>query len=793
MKISEQWLREWANPDVDSETLIEQLTMAGLEVDGVEPCAPPLDKVVVGIVLEKNKHPNADKLSVCSVDVGETEPLQIVCGASNVAAGGTYPVATIGAVLPGDFRIKRSKLRGEESFGMLCSGVEVGIADSAEGLLELDEGLEPGTSISDALQLDDQIIDLDLTPNRADCFSIAGTARDIAAVNEIDFVEPSVNVQASTIDAEQSISLDAGDACPAFAGRIIRNINSTATTPLWMAEKLRRCGIRPLQPVVDVTNFVMLELGQPMHAYDLAKLRGGMSARMATSGEKLTLLDDQEITLDENVLVIADAEKAVALAGIMGGADTAVSAATQDIFLESAFFSPAVMAGRARRFGQHTDASLRFERGVDCSQQVRAIERATELLLQITGGDVGPVTDARNAAALPARSTVELRKTKLQTMLGIAISDDVVTGMLNRLGFAVTANADGWIVIPPAFRFDIEIEEDLVEEVVRLFGYDKVPEIPQQMRATLSRVTETQVTAKRARMLLIDRGYQEVITYSFVDPARQEALLGVAAELQLTNPISSEQSVMRRSLWPGLLQAASANRKRQQSRVRLFESGVVFAKADADQVVETEVIAGLVWGALIPEHWDEASDSADVFDIKADCEALTSLCGAQSQFKFVNSEHVALRPGKTARIMRGDVAVGWCGELHPRLVREWGLSPAPLLFEFDADAGLSATLPVFRPVSRFPSVRRDLAVLVDESVPADELISAAKEAAGDLLRDVLVFDVYTGAGIETRLKSVALGLILQVTSRTLTELEIDNVITVVTDSLSSKFNAKIRE
>jgi phenylalanyl-tRNA synthetase beta chain len=792
MKISELWLREWANPDLDSKALVEQLTMAGLEVDSVEPCAPALDKVVVGRVLEKNLHPNADKLSVCLVDIGADAPVQIVCGATNVAAGGTYPVACIGAVLPGDFRIKRSKLRGEESLGMLCSGVELGIAEQADGLLELDDSLAPGTPVSTALNLEDRIIDLDLTPNRADCFSVVGAARDIAAVNALEFVEPVVATQPVTSSDTLAISLDAGDACPAFAGRIIRNVDAAAETPLWMAEKLRRSGIRPLQPIVDVSNYVMLELGQPMHAYDLQKLQGGLAARMATSGEKITLLDDQELTLQDDVLVIADKQNAVALAGIMGGAATAVTDATRDIFLESAFFSPAAMAGRARRYGLHTDASLRFERGVDFTGQVRAIERATQLLLQIVGGAAGPLTEQRNASALPGRTPVDLRRAKLQTMLGIAIPDGDVSAMLERLGFAVASTPAGWAAVPPAWRFDIAIEEDLVEEVVRLYGYDQVPEIAQQTKAVLSRVTETRVPAQRACTLLTDRGYQEVINYSFVDPLLQEALLGAADEMLLANPISRDQSVMRRSLWTGLLQVASLNRKRQRSRVRIFESGAVFSQNDG-QAVETDVIAGLVWGGLNPEHWDSVATSADIFDIKSDLEALIALTGAAASFEFANADHPALRPGKTAQLKRAGAVVGWCGELHPRLARKWGLSPAPLLFEFEVAAGLAACVPGFRGVSRYPSVRRDLAVLVEQDVSAAQLIAAAKDAGGEILRDVRVFDVYTGERIETSLKSVALGLILQETSRTLTELEIDSVITAVVERFSGEFNAKIRE
>jgi phenylalanyl-tRNA synthetase beta chain len=792
MKISEQWLREWVNPEVDTDGLSEQLTMAGLEVDGIEPVAPPLANVLVGSVLEKIKHPGADKLSLCRVDIGADEPLAIVCGARNVEAGGVYPVATIGAVLPGNFKIKRSKIRGEESFGMLCSGVELGIADDADGLLELDRSLEPGMAIVDALNLDDYIIDLDLTPNRADCFSVVGAARDVAAVNALPFDEPDVAAVKPVCADTVQISLAAGSACPAFAGRVVRNIDAAAETPMWMAEKLRRSGIRPLSPVVDVTNFVMLELGQPMHAYDLGSLSGSVSARFANAGEQLTLLDDKEITLTDDVLVIADDAQVIALAGIMGGAATAVSDQTTDVFLESAFFSPAVMAGKARRFGLHTDASLRFERGVDFAGQARAIERATELLLQIVGGEPGPLTDVRNLDDLPQRAIVTLRQTRLQRSLGIALPVEDVTRMLASLGCDVRPTDDSWNVVPPSWRFDIEIEEDLIEEVARLYGYDNIPEIPQQAATKLTRVTETRVPVERARSLLVDRGYQEAINYSFVGPELQTELLGAAEELTLANPISVEQSVMRRSLWLGLLQSVAVNQKRQQTRVRMFETGAVFAR-EAGSVVETAMLAGVSWGPQLPEHWDAKAVGTDLFDLKADIESLASMTGRGAQWSYIDAEHPALRPGRTAQISCAGELLGWFGELHPRIAKQLGLQPAPLLFELGIESALAAEIPAYKKISKFPSVRRDLAVLVDEKVAADMLLAAARDAAGDLLRDIMVFDIYTGKGVETSLKSVALGLILQETSRTLTELEIDGVVTAVVERLSSQFNATIRE
>ncbi len=794
MKISEQWLREWVDAPGDTAALAEQLTMAGLEVDGIEPAAPPLDGVVVGRVVEKVQHPNADRLSVCTVDVGGDAPLQIVCGATNVYAGGTFPVATVGTTLPGDFKIKKSKLRGELSQGMLCSGVELGISEEAEGLLELDGALLPGTAIDAALGLNDSIIEVDLTPNRADCFSMLGVARDMAAFNTLPFSEPVVDAIASTVDDTLDIALAPDAGCPAFAGRVIRGINPAAESPLWLVERLRRAGIRALHPVVDVTNFVMLELGQPMHGYDLAKLQGGIGARPAAPGEEIELLDGRTVKLEEDVLVIADAAGAVGMAGIMGGLRTAVGATTTDVFLESAFFSPAAMAGRARRYGLHTDASLRFERGVDFTQQVRAIERATALITDIAGGSAGPVIDRREPAALPARPAVSLRADRLERLLGISVPADEVAAMFQRLGFVVEGMEGGWKVTPTPSRFDIAIEADLIEEVVRLYGYDQVTPARLAGAPQLATASESRVDAERAADLLADRGYAEAITYSFVDPAAQSALLGDADELALANPISGDLAVMRRSLWTGLLDAAAANRKRQQDRVRLFESGSIFVLQESE-IKEEKMIAGVALGRATPEHWSdgkEASRATDFFDVKADVEALLNLTSGPSA-DYVTSEHPALRPGRTARIERAGAVIGWLGELHPRIARRNGLAPAPVLFALQATEALRSAVPAYRAVSRFPSVRRDLAVVVPDEVEAAELVRVAREAAGALLREIKVFDVYRGGKIEKGLKSVALGLILQETSRTLTEPEIEGAVSAVIKGLSGQLNASIRE
>jgi len=795
MKFSEQWLREWVELPVDSATLLEQLTMAGLEVDGAEPAAPMLEGVVVGEVLEKVQHPNADRLSVCRVDIGSGDPLQIVCGASNVYAGGKFPVATIGTRLPGELKIKKGKLRGEESYGMLCSGVELGIAEAADGLLELDSELAHGTDITDALALDDLIIEVDLTPNRADCFSVVGIARDMAAFNGLAFAEPESEPVTPGSDASHPVAAAPAEGCPAFAARVINGIDPAAQTPVWMVEALRRSGLRPLHPVVDVTNFVMLELGQPMHAYDLDKLRGAVHARLAKQGESVKLLGGQALELDDDVMVIADDSGAIGLAGIMGGEATAVTADTVDILLESAFFAPEAIAGRARRYGLHTDASLRFERGVDFSQQVRAIELATTLIIDIAGGTPGPVTDDRYTEQLPQRRPVQLRRQRLHKMLGVELPDAAVNAMFVRLGFAIESTGDGWSVTPTPARFDIEIEADLIEEVARLHGYDNIPDIRFAADARLGLSSEARVPLERAADLLVDRGYAEAITYSFVDPEMQERVLGAGEDLPLANPISSEMSVMRRSVWPGLLSAALANRKRQQQRVRLFETGSVF-HLEGNEIKQKKMVAGIAMGAVTREHWDDGrqgSAGVDFFDVKGDVEALLAMGAVESLPDYVVSEHPSLRPGRTARIERDGRLAGWLGELHPRLCRKLGMPAAPIVFELYADEALSAELPGYQAVSRFPAVRRDLAVIVSEDIAAGRLLNVVRAAAGDLLHDVTVFDVYRGDSIENGLKSMALGLILQETSRTLTELEIDGVIKAVVDSLSKELDASIRE
>lgn len=793
MKTCDSWLREWVGHGLDPAALAHRLTMLGLEVDAVEAVGESLDLVVVGSVVERRPHPNADKLSLCRVDVGLGEPLGIVCGAANVREGGLYPTALEGARLPNGTVIRPTKLRGEPSMGMLCSASELGLEAASEGLLELDAGAVPGAPINGLLALGDTVFDVNITPNRADCFSVAGLAREVAAATGAALRGPGGEpVQAGVRDTFPVDVADPAD-CPRFAGRVIRGIRVGARTPLWLRERLRRCGVRPIHPVVDVTNYVMLELGQPMHAYDLARLDGGISVRRARPGESLALLDGQAVEPADDVLVIADATGPVGLAGIMGGARTAVEAGTVDVLLESAFFSRDAMAGRARRFALNTDASVRFERGVDPSGQVRALERATRLILDIAGGTPGPVVDRAEPSRLPARPPVRLRRARLARLLGTAVPDGEVGELLRRLGMQVAADADGWSVTPPPARFDIEREEDLVEEVARLHGYDRLPALRGRADARLAPVSELADARAGVAETLVARGYQEAITYSFVAP-ETAAAFGAAdcPDLALANPISADLAVMRQSLWPGLVHAARENLNRQQQRVRLFEYGTRFLPA-AGGHREEPCISAIAAGSRWPEQWGSPAAPVDFFDVKADLEALLAVGGQGARFRFEAAEHPALHPGRSARVTHPDgTEVGWIGEIHPSLARDLGL-PAVILFEIAAAAVTARERPGYVPISRLPSVRRDLAVVVPREIPAAQLLSAVQAAAPSILREAFVFDIYTGKQIGEQEKSVAIGLILQDPSRTLTDEDADRVLLSVRQALSERLKARIRE
>ncbi len=790
MQISTSWLEEWVDAGEDVPALGHQLTMAGLEIEGITAAALPVSGVVVGEVLSVAKHPDAEKLHVCRVFDGREE-LQIVCGATNVRVGLKAPLARVGAELPGGLRIKAAKLRGIDSFGMLCSAKELGLGEDLPGLLELEATASVGEDIVKALALDDRILAVNLTPNRGDCMSVMGLAREVATVMRMPLKSPAATPVDVTIKDVFTVRLEADEACPKFAGRVIRGLRAGARSPLWLRERLRRSGMRPINAVVDVTNYVMLELGQPMHAYDLDHLDGAIVVRLARQGERLKLLDGREIELQPDVLVIADTVNVLGLAGVMGGDDSGIDAATTDIFLEVAYFIPDAIAGRGRRNGLVTDASQRFERGVDPQLQERAIERATALLLAIAGGYAGPVVVKTGAAPRAPAESILLRHSRVERVLGIEVSAAEIVGNLERLGMTVeAAGALQWRVRPPSWRFDVAIEEDLIEEIVRIHGYDKVVATDALIDQTLAAWTETRLRPERIADLLAARGYREAVTYSFVDPALQSVLFPNEPGLALKNPISAELAVMRVSLWPGLVQALQENQRRQQPRVRLFEQGRAFASGTG---AETEVLAGLAAGTSLPEQWGTQAAAVDFYDVKADVEALLQATGEPGLFRFRAESHPALHPGQSARIYKSDVPAGWLGTLHPEVVRILGLTYPAVVFELDVEIALHARIPAAVEISKFPSIRRDLAVIVSEAVTNEALCTSVAQSAGTLLRNVAVFDVYRGQGIDKGKKSIALALNLQDTSRTLTDLDADEIVTRVVHHLGSELDATIRD
>jgi phenylalanyl-tRNA synthetase beta chain len=792
MKFSEQWLREWINPAISTTELAHQLTMAGLEVEAVETVAGDFSLVVVGEVLQVEPHPDANKLRVCQVNVGQPAPLNIVCGAANVRQGMKAPVALVGAVLPGDFKIKKSKLRGVPSHGMLCSTKELGLSEQAEGLMELPAEAPVGEDMRHYLQLDDVSIELGLTPNRGDCLSLAGIAREVGVLNQRVVSGPEIVPQAATIDDTLPVVLEAEADCPHYVGRVIRGINPIARTPLWLQERLRRSGLRSLGPVVDVTNYVLLELGQPMHAFDLQKLSGRIRVRHAVAGEKITLLDEQIVELEAGTLLIADESTPVALAGIMGGADSAVSEQTTDIFLESAFFDPLAIAGRARRYGLHTDSSHRFERGVAADLQVPAMERATQLLLEIVGGEAGPVIEVSMPDKLPVRANITLRETRIARVLGASVAADSVSEILSRLGMAVELTPTGWNVIPPAFRFDLAIEEDLIEEIARIYGYDNLPSTTPSVHLQMPSRPEGRVRLDRMKQVLVDLGYAEAITYSFVDPKLQQLLDPQQQAIALANPISADMGVMRTNLWPGLVQALQYNLNRQQNRLFLFECGLKFVKQDSE-IKQEMVVAAALTGSRYPAHWGRQTAALDFFDIKGHVENLLDLTGLAEQFNFQHESHPVLQPGQSAAIYRQNRLVGWVGALHPSVEQALGLSQRVYVFEIEGAALSDGRVPKFMPLSRYPSIRRDIALVVDESISAAEVLDCIRLCGSEYLTNIELFDVYVGEGIDSGRKSLALGLTLQDLSRTLKDTEIEQVLNQILSVLNSKLGATLRE
>ena len=792
MKFSEQWLRGWVNPQVSRDELVARLSMAGLEVDSVSPVAGAFSGVVVGEVLSTEQHPDADKLRVCQVSNG-AETFQVVCGAPNVRPGLKIPFAMLGAELPGDFKIKKAKLRGVESNGMLCSAAELQISEENDGLMELAADAPVGEDIRAYLNLDDVSIEVDLTPNRGDCLSLAGLAREVGALYDVPVTRPVVATVAPSHDEVRPVEVLAPQACPRYLGRVLRNVDLSRPTPLWMVERLRRADVRSIDAAVDITNYVMLELGQPMHAFDLAEINGGIRVRMAEEGEKLVLLDGQEVTLRPDTLVIADHNRALAIAGVMGGEHSGVSAKTCDLFLESAFFDTIAIAGKARSYGLHTDSSHRFERGVDWQLAREAMERATELLLQIVGGEAGPVIEVVDQAQLPAVLPITLRAERIEQMLGLKLDDAEVVRLLAGLELGVSADGAGqWQVAVPSHRFDISIEVDLIEELGRLYGYNRLPVRYPQARLAPQAKAEAAVELPALRRLLVARGYQEAITYSFIDPKLFELFSPGVEPLLLANPISADMAAMRASLWPGLIKAMQHNLNRQQSRVRLFESGLRFV-GQLDTLKQEPMLAGVITGARLPESWAHGRETVDFYDAKADVEALLAAAGAGDAFSFVPGEHAALHPGQTARIEREGRLVGFLGAIHPELSRALGLDQPVYLFELVLAEVIQGRMPSFKELSRFPEVRRDFALLVDQEVPAAALLDAIRESAGEWLTDLKLFDVYHGKGIDPHRKSLAVGLTWQHPSRTLNDDEVSTTTQNILTSLEQRFNATLRK
>jgi phenylalanyl-tRNA synthetase beta chain len=784
------WLREFVDFPWSGKELGTRLTMSGFELDALETAAPPFTGVVVAEIVEAARHPQADKLQVCKVRAAGPELLQIVCGAANARVGLKTALATVGAKLPGDKAITAARLRGVESSGMLCSVKELGLADASEGIVELPADAPVGQDLRAYLQLDDEILELNVTPNRGDAMSVLGIAREVGVLarQPIGGKAATVATVPPTLKDTYPVKLSAPEGCPKFTCCVVRGINNKLASPQWLRERLRRAGLRPISPVVDITQYVMLEYGQPMHAYDLKKLKGGLEARYATADEPITLLDGKELKLSPDVVVIADQSGPVGMGGVMGGLPSSCTPESTDILFEAAYFPPAAIAGRGRRYGLVTDAGQRFERGVDPSHQERAISRATGLLLEIAGGKSGPTHVVQRSDALPKRLEVALRRERIGRLLGTTIDDNRVKATLEALGMRVVAGGEGWLVTPPPHRFDINIEADLIEELARIVGFEAIAEADAVGHLRVPALPEAAPVESQALEILANRGYQEAITYAFVDPALQARLFPTGKTPVISNPIASDMAVMRASLWPGLIKSAQENQRRQQDRIRLFEHGARFMDG-----TETDLLAGIALGARLPEQWGTEAAPVDFYDVKQDLEALFARSGASEEFGFVTDTLPCLHPGRSARIVRGSKVIGWIGELHPQLVQEFDFTYAPILFEVEYSAALAARTPRFEEISRFPRVRRDLAVVVDEKVSLRQLHDRVTFAASSLLRDIRVFDVFRGPGIETGRKSVALGLIFQDNSRTLADEDADRLLAAIRADLSETLGAGFRE
>lgn len=809
MQFPESWLRSFCNPPLTSQQLADTLTMAGLEVEELEPVAPPCSGVVVGLITDVQPHPDADRLRVCQVNVGQTQQLNIVCGAPNARVGIKVPCATVGAVLPpGEdgkpFKIKLGKLRGVESQGMLCSAKELKLSDDGAGLLELDGAAIVGRDIRDQLALDDMLFTLKLTPNLAHCLSVYGVAREVAALTGAPLVAPTFPSQPVTLDDRLPVRVLASDLCGRFSGRVVRGVNMLAATPPWMVDRLARCGQRNVSPLVDISNYVMFELGRPSHIFDLDKIHGGLQVRWGKAGEQLKLLNGNTVTLDEQVGVIADDQAVESLAGIMGGDATAVSDDTSNIFIEAAFWWPKAIAGRSRRFNFSTDAGHRFERGVDPSTTVEHVERITQLVLEICGGQAGPLDD--QTLALPEGKPVSLRVARASKVIGMPISQEQCAGALRRLGLEVT-EGDGVVTVsPPAFRFDIQIEEDLIEEVVRVIGYEHLPSTPPQAPITAKIRAESKRGPYAVRRHLAQLGYQETINFSFVEERWERELAGNPDPVRLLNPIASQMSVMRSSLLGSLISVLKFNLDRKATRVRLFEVGRVFRKdltvTDTDTTVagfdQPMRVAGLSFGPVDPSQWGTSGREGDFYDAKGDVQALFTPLKPE----FKPDEHPAMHPGRCASVWLGDRFVGHVGELHPRWRQAYELALAPVVFELDLSAVLERPVPVFQGVGRHQAVERDLAIVVKESVTHAAVMSAIHSVGSTLLRDAVLFDVYrpkkqvggpgSSGGLEADEKSLAIRLVLNRDDATLTDKEIEDAVKTLLTALEHRVAARLR-
>jgi len=791
MKISENWLRTWVNPAIDSEKLSDQLTMLGLEVDEIAPAAKPFTGVVVGEVLTVEQHPDADRLRVTTVNIGSGEPLQIVCGAPNVRAGMKAPVATIGAVLPGDFKIKKGKLRGVESQGMLCGASEIDLEDKIDGLLELPADAPVGVNVREYLDLDDNVIDISITPNRGDCFSIRGIAREIGVINQLPVTAPEIKEVAATLADEKKVVVET-EGCPRYLGRVIKNVNTKAPTPEWMERALVRAGIRQHSILVDITNYVLMELGQPLHAFDGGKVQGSVHVRQATAGEKLVLLNEQEVELQDDVMVIADDEKALAIAGIMGGLSSSVTDETTEIFLESAFFAPLHIAGRARRFGLHTDASQRYERGVDFELPMIAMHRASQLIAELAGGEFGPIIVAEKPELLPKREAIELEQAQVDQLLGYTVESDFITDALTRLGCEVTVKAKGqWSVVPPSHRYDMAIYQDLIEEVARIHGYDNIQISLPVIDVKLAKY-EDQFELTQLRQTAVTLGYQEAISFSFADLKLEKQLNPEVNPLALANPISSDLAVMRSTLLSSLIPCVQYNVNRQQNRVRFFELGLRFDYQNAASIHDLKQIptfALIATGSRTPETWHGKAQPMDFFDFKGDIEEI--LAAARLDVEYVRSERSWLHPGQSAEILVNGQSIGYLGRLHPSLEDELDLATT-WVAELDQSAVLQTYVSNFTELSRFPSVRRDIALLISDKINVSEIQGLIEKTGGELLGSTWLFDVYTGQGVEEGKRSLAFALLWQHPSRTLEDAEIKSGMDNILQVLENTYQATLR-